>query len=170
MSTTTASPSPTPWRASTAALALLGSIVLVAVVAAVGGLATAEGVRSWYPTLDKPPWTPPNAAFGPIWTTLYLAMAVAAWDVARRTGGRAPLALGLYAAQLALNLLWSPVFFAWQLTGPALLVITAMWALIAGCIATFWRHSRLAAALMVPYLAWVSVAWSLNAWIWWFNP
>ncbi len=148
---------------------LAGSLALCFAVAAIGGLATAAGVAEWYPTLDKPPWTPPNAAFGPIWTVLYAAMAVAVWDVARRGWRDARSALALYLVQLGLNLLWSPVFFAWHRLGLALAVITALWVAIAACIALFWRHSRLAAALMVPYLGWVSVAWSLNAWIWWFE-
>lgn len=156
---------PTPPRRI---LWLVASLALCFAVAAVGGLATAAGVAEWYPTLDKPPWTPPNAAFGPIWTVLYAAMAVAAWDVARRGAREARPALALYLLQLGLNLLWSPVFFAWHLLGPALGVITALWVAIAACIVGFWRHSRLAAALMVPVLGWVTVAWSLNAWIWWF--
>jgi translocator protein len=149
---------------------LIGSLALCFAVAFTGGLATAEGVREWYPTLDKPPWTPPDAAFGPIWTFLYAAMAVAAWDVARRAPRAGRPALALFLVQLALNALWSPVFFAWQETGLALAVISALWAAILACLVAFWRHSRLAAALMVPYLAWVSAAWTLNAWIWWFNP
>ena len=145
--------------------AVLAALLLASFVAAgAGGLATAEGVRAWYPTLDKPPWTPPNWAFGPIWTFLYTAMAVAAWDVARKAE-RPARALAPYGVQLVLNLLWSPVFFAWQLPWPALAVITALWLAIAACIASFAPISRVAAGLMVPYIAWVSVAWSLNLWI-----
>ena len=154
-------------RAVPSAALLVGFLVLCFGVAAVGGLATAQGVSEWYPTLDKPPWTPPNAAFGPIWTVLYALMAVAAWDVRRR--GPAPGALAWFGVQLALNLLWSPVFFAWQLTGPALVVISLLWLAIVGTMRAFWPHSRLAAGLLVPYLVWISIAWSLNAWIWWFN-
>lgn len=154
----------------TSGLLLAGGLVLSFAVAGVGGLATAEGVAEWYPTLDKPPWTPPNAAFGPIWTVLYAAMAVAAWDVARRGGREARTALGLYGAQLGVNLLWSPVFFAWQATGLALGIVIGLWGLIAACIVAFKPWSTLAAGLMVPYLLWVTVATSLNAWVWWFNP
>ena len=148
---------------------LVGLLVACFAVAAVGGLSTAEGVRVWYPTLDKPPWTPPNWAFGPIWTTLYASMAVAAWDVVRRDPRAARAPMALFAVQLLLNTLWSPVFFAWHQTGAALGIITGMWAAIAGCIVVFWPISRPAAGLMVPYLLWVSIAWSLNGWIWWFN-
>ena len=158
-----------PLSRSTSVATLLGLIAASAVVAALGGLATASGLDGWYGTLDKPPWTPPRWAFGPIWTTLYLAMAVAAWDVLRRDPARARPAMALYATQLLLNLAWSPVFFAWHRTGAALAVLSALWVAIAGCIALFWPRSRVGAGLMAPYLAWVSVAWTLNAWIWWFG-
>ena len=151
--------------------AALGALLLLCFgVAAVGGLSTAEGVREWYPALDKPPWTPPNWAFGPIWTFLYTAMGVAAWDILRRGPRAGRNALMLFGVQLTLNLLWSPLFFGAQLTGLALLTMTALWLAIFACIPVFARHSRLSAALMVPYLAWVSVAWSLNAWIAALNP
>lgn len=146
---------------------LVGFLVLCFGVAAVGGLSTAEGVREWYPALDKPPWTPPNWAFGPIWTTLYTLMAVAAWDVARRGDAGRPLAW--FFAQLGLNALWSPVFFAWQQPGPALVVITALWLAIVATMVAFWPKSRVASFLLAPYLLWVTIAWSLNAWIWAFN-
>ncbi|MBX2800122.1 MAG: tryptophan-rich sensory protein [Myxococcales bacterium] len=158
----------TPLRTLPSIALLFGLFVLCFAVAAVGGLSTAQGVADWYPALDKPPWTPPNAAFGPVWTVLYTLMAVAGWDVLRRRDRPAP-AMAWFGAQLALNALWSPLFFAWQRTGLALLVITALWAAIAGTIAVFWSRSRLAAGLLVPYLVWVSIAWSLNAWIWWFD-
>lgn len=151
-------------------LVLGGWLLICFGVAGIGGLATAEGVRSWYPGLDTPPWTPPNAAFGPIWTILYAAMAVAAWDITRRPEAPRARLLGAFGAQLALNLAWSPIFFAWHLTGLALVVLTVLWGAVALCIAWFWPHSRLAAGLLVPYLAWLTVAWSLNAWVWWFNP
>jgi tryptophan-rich sensory protein len=150
-------------------LLLVGLVVLCFGVAGIGGVATAEGVRSWYPSLDKPPWTPPNGAFGPVWTVLYLSMAVAIWDVVRRDPRGARVPATAFGAQLALNALWSPVFFAWQQTLLALGLITGMWVAIAVCIGAYWPRSRPAALLMVPYLAWVSVAWSLNAWIYWFN-
>ena len=125
-----------------------------------------EGVRSWYPTLDKPPWTPPNAAFGPIWSFLYTAMAVGAWDAARAQPHRARTVYGLFAVQLLLNAAWSPLFFAWHLTGTALLVMSALWFVLLTCVEVFRHRSRLAAALYLPYVAWITLAWSLNAWVW----
>ncbi|MEN0061079.1 MAG: TspO/MBR family protein [Myxococcota bacterium] len=153
-------------RARSIAL-LVGLLVLCFAVAAIGGVSTAEGIREWYPTLDKPPWTPPNWAFGPIWTTLYTLMAVSAWLIARTENPGS--ALGFWGLQLAFNAAWSPIFFAWQQTGLALVVITALWAAIVATIVTFRSRSGLAAALLAPYLAWVTLAWTLNAWIWWFN-
>jgi tryptophan-rich sensory protein len=155
-------------RATSSAL-LVSLVALCIVVAAIGGLSTADGVLSWYPALDKPPWTPPNSAFGPIWTWLYLTMGVAAWDAARRDRAYALRVLGVFAVQLTLNGIWSPVFFSlnWLLT--ALVIISLLWVSLIVCIGVFARRSLLAAGLFVPYLAWISVAWSLNAWIWWFN-
>lgn len=145
----------------------VGFLVLCFGVAAIGGVSTAQGIAEWYPTLDKPPWTPPNWAFGPVWTTLYTLMAVAGWNVARRGNAAGPMTW--FGIQLALNALWSPVFFAWQQTGPALLVITLLWGAIVATIAAFGLRSRLSAILLVPYVIWVSLAWTLNAWIWWYN-
>jgi tryptophan-rich sensory protein len=148
------------------ALALL---LAVTVSAALGGLATSAGVQTWYTALDRPPWNPPNWVFGPIWTTLYLAMTVAAWDIARGRWAQVRVPMTLYATQLALNTLWSPMFFAWQQVGLALIVMTILWATILACILAFRPYSKMSAMLMVPYLVWVSIAWSLNAWIYWYN-
>ena len=145
-----------------------GLLLLVFVVAGLGGLATADGVAQWYPSLNKPPWTPPNWAFGPVWTLLYTAMAVAMWDVARRAP-RDGIAWGIWSGQLLLNLIWSPIFFWLRDAWLGLVVIGLLWLAIAGCIGVFWGRSRVAAALLVPYLLWVSIAASLNAWVAWFN-
>ncbi len=155
-------------RPASAAL-LVGSIVVCFGAAALGGLATASGVQSWYPSLDRPPWTPPGWVFGPVWTVLYTLMAVAAWDVARRGLRPARSALALFGVQLALNTLWSPVFFALHWLWTALFVLSALWVAVALCIRAFWRHSRVAALLLAPYLTWLTIAWTLNAWIAWFN-
>jgi benzodiazapine receptor len=140
------------------------SLVAVAVVAGVGGLATSTGVDSWYRTIDKPPWNPPDGVFGPVWTALYVAMAVAAWLVAREgVDLRAVrMALGAYGVQLALNLAWTLVFFGLESPVGGLLVIVALLAAIVATTVLFARVSRPAAWLMVPYLAWVAFATSLN--------
>jgi len=150
-----------------ALLVLLGAS---AIVAALGGLATAGNVNGWYATADKAPWTPANWVFGPVWTILYIAMAVAAWLVWRRgaAGGRA--ALTAYAVQLALNLLWSPAFFALfpALGTPALwagfVIIAALAFAVAFAVLRFGPISRPAGLLMLPYLSWTVFAASLNLW------
>lgn len=151
-------------------LGLAGWVVLCLGVAAVSGLATVEGTRGWYPTIAKPTWTPPSWLFGPVWTVLYAAMGVAAWRV-WRIGGFRPVrtALGLFLAQLAVNGLWSPVFFAWHRLGLAVIVIGLLWLGIVATIVAFRRHDRVAALLLAPYLAWVSFASALTIAIWRLN-
>lgn len=151
-------------------LVLMLFIAICLGVSAVGAWATAGSVATWYPTLHKPSWNPPAWVFGPVWTALYLTMAVAAWLVWRRAGWRgAPGALGLFAVQLGLNLAWSPLFFGLRSPGAALLDIWALWLAIAATLVAFFRIERIAAALLVPYWLWVSFATALNAAIWTLN-
>lgn len=148
---------------------LVSLLLLCLAVAGIGGASTAAGVREWYPTLDKPPWTPPSWVFGPVWTVLYTTMAVATWDVVRRAPHQAQGLLALFGVQLLLNATWSPIFFAARLPGAALLIIAGLWIAVAGCVVRYAPISRAAAAGMGLYLAWVTLAASLNAWIAWFN-
>ena len=148
-------------------LALGGFVTLTAAVAVVGSLVTRSSVETWYPTLAKPPFTPPNWVFAPAWTMLYVAMALAAWLVWRK--GRAGGALALWGVQLALNLLWSILFFGLQLPGIAFAEIVALWGAIAATITAFFLKSAAAGWLLVPYLAWVSYAALLNGSIWLMN-
>ena len=136
---------------------LVGLLVASFAVAALGGIATAGNVDGWYASADKPPFNPPNWLFAPVWTTLYAAMAVAAWLVWRRGGD-----LRTWWVQLALNLAWTPVFFAGQWLWPALVVIIALDVAVAVTTVAFWRVSRPAGLLFVPYLAWVLFATALN--------
>jgi benzodiazapine receptor len=143
---------------------LLGLVVLVAAcmtVAALGGVVTASSVKTWYPTLVKPSWNPPSWVFGPVWTALYLMMATAAWLVWRTGNATRPMAV--FALQLAINLSWSGVFFGLRRPDLALIDIAFLWVAIAATVFVFRRRSRLAAALLVPYLLWVSFATALNA-------
>jgi len=143
------------------------SVALVLTVASLGGAASASGLREWYDDLDKAPWNPPGWVFGPAWTALYILMAVAAWLVAR-TGldqRSVQVALALYLAQLALNLGWSLLFFGVRSPGWALVDIVVLDVLVAATIVAFWRVDTTAAWLLVPYLAWILFATSLNAWI-----
>ncbi len=124
----------------------------------------------WYAQLNKPAWNPPAWVFGPVWTALYVMMAVAAWLVWKRGGfvaQRRPLAL--FLAQLMLNASWTPLFFGLHWSGVAFAEIILLWLAIAWTIAAFWRVNRVAAGLLVPYLAWVSFAAVLNGALWRLN-
>lgn len=149
---------------------LIFSLVIVYSAAAIGGLATASSVDLWYLELQKPSWNPPGWVFGPVWTALYAMMALAAWMVWRVNGWRsASGALSLFAGQLLLNSLWSLLFFGWQRPDLALVEIGLLWLSIFATMIAFWRHSRAASLLLVPYLAWVSFASVLNYAIWSLN-
>jgi tryptophan-rich sensory protein len=151
--------------------ALAAALALCLGTEAVGGLLTAASVRDWYPALRKPPWTPPAGVFAPVWTLLFVLMAVSAWMVWSRAGLRAARrGLALFLAQLALNAGWSALFFALRRPDLALVEIIVLWVAIAATLVSFARISRPAAALLVPYLLWVTYATALNAAIWWMNP
>lgn len=143
---------------------LVGLLAVNAVVAAGGGLASASGVDGWYAAADKPAWTPPDWVFGPVWTVLYVLMAVAAWLLWRRHGARAArTALVLYGVQLALNAAWTPVFFGAQQLGAGLAIILALEVALVATVVAFHRLSPAVAWLLGPYLAWVLYATTLNA-------
>ena len=149
-------------------LGLLGWLSAAFVAGAVGAIASVDAA-SFYAQLSKPSWAPPAGVFGPVWSVLYGLMGVAAWLVWRSPGHKR-VALALFGAQLAANALWSWLFFAWHrgaLAGAEVLVLLA---LIMAMIVTFWQSSRLAAALMVPYLLWVSFASVLTWAVWQSNP
>lgn len=151
-------------------LGLLAFIAICFGVSALGGLVTASSVGDWYVGLQKPTFNPPNWLFAPVWSVLYLLMAIAGWRVWRRAGwARSRPALIAFAVQLALNLAWSAVFFGLQSPGGALVVIVL---LLAGIVVTarlFWPLDRLAGLLFLPYLAWVGFATILNLAIWHLN-
>jgi translocator protein len=152
------------------ALALLGWLSLCYLAAAIGAVASVNA-PAFYGELVQPSWAPPAWLFGPVWTALYTLMAIAAWLVWRAAPlAETRVALGLFLVQLAVNALWSWLFFAWQLGGWAFAEVLLLWVLIAATIAAFWRFSRVAAILLVPYLGWVSFAAALNFWLWRANP
>jgi len=138
--------------------------------AAVGGLASVQA-GSFYLDLLRPPWAPPAWLFGPVWSVLYVLMGVAAWLVWRE-GWRIEVrrALALFVAQLVTNALWTWLFFAWRLGGLAFAEVLLLWVMIAATIYFFARINKLAAALLAPYLAWVSFAAALNFTLWQRNP
>jgi tryptophan-rich sensory protein len=151
--------------------ALTAAVLLPLAVGALGGLATATSVRTWYPTLVRPSFAPPSWLFGPVWTTLYIMMGVASWLVWREGFARPEVrgALVLYAVQLAFNLAWSWLFFGLRQPLVALVDIVILLALVALTVGRFAPVSRTAAGLLLPYLAWVGFATALNAGFWWLN-
>ncbi len=143
---------------------LITAIVGTELVGAASAFAAGGDFRQFFEGLRKPPLTPPASVFGPAWVTLYLLMAVAAWLVWRQgLDRRSALALGLFSTQLLLNALWSIVFFGTHRTGWALAEIALLWLTVLATIVAFWRVRPQAAALLLPYLVWVSFAVYLNA-------
>ena len=138
------------------------SLILFLVLAVGGGLAIGylSAPGEWYAQLTKPAFNPPGWIFGPVWTVLYVLIAIAGWRVFERNRDGWPMKL--WWAQLVLNFLWSPVFFAAHQTGLALAVILLLLAAILAFIATAWRQDRVAAWLFVPYAVWVAFASVLN--------
>jgi tryptophan-rich sensory protein len=151
-------------------LALTFFIGLTLVVGWLGSLATLPAIPGWYAQLAKPSFTPPNWVFGPVWTTLYVMMAVAAWLVWRSGHVERWRALTAWGVQLALNLAWSLLFFGLKQIGLALVDLAALLLAIA---TTIWLCGRIAPPagwLLVPYIAWVGYAGALNLAIWRLNP
>jgi len=151
-------------------LGLVGWLALAFLTAGIGSIASVQAPQ-FYGQLTQPGWAPPPSVFGPVWTTLFAMMGVAAWLAWRQPPS--PLrgqALALFALQLVLNALWSWLFFQWHLGGWALLDIAALWLAVAATLVAFWRLRPLAGALLLPYLAWISFAAALNFTLWRMNP
>lgn len=145
------------------ALGLVGWIILSFTAAGVGSSFTVPQIDTWYAGLEKPSFNPPNWIFGPVWSTLYLMMAVAVWLIWKNEGWtNAPHSLGMWCFQLLLNTTWSVLFFGLENPMLAAFEIVVLWISILITIVAFWRHDRLAALLMLPYLLWVSFATMLN--------
>lgn len=136
------------------------------------GAAAATGAMfqpgDWYRSLNKPSWTPPDWLFPVAWTVLYLCMSVAAARVAML--GNAGQALALWSVQIALNALWTPVFFGLRRLGAGLVIIFLLWLAVAATMLAFWQVDWIAGALFAPYLLWVSIAGALNRSVWVRNP
>lgn len=157
-----------PRGAGVSAVVLVAFLVACIGGGAASGLATPPG--DWYASLAKPAWTPPGWLFGPVWTLLYAAMGVSAWLLwRRRSQPGARRALACFTAQLALNFAWSPVFFGLHRLGLAAVIIVTLLSMIVATVAASRRVSRVAALLLVPYVAWVAFASSLNIAIWLLN-
>lgn len=149
----------------------LAAVLLPLLVGGLGSLATMGGVRTWYPTLARPSFAPPDWVFGPVWTALYLMMGVSSWLVWRAGADRPEVrsALALYLIQLGLNLAWSWLFFGLHRPGLALVEIVLLLAAILWTMLRFAPISTVAAGLLAPYAAWVLFAAVLNAGFWWLN-
>jgi benzodiazapine receptor len=151
------------------AVALAAFMGLCLIVAGIGGAATVSSVNSWYPYLHKPPFNPPNWVFGPVWTVLYILMAVAAWRVWRRQAPGRSAALALWGVQLTLNLGWSLIFFGLHAPALALVELALLLAAVAASTIAFARQDLAAAGLLVPYFCWGAFAFVLNFEIWRLN-
>lgn len=151
-------------------LGLIGWIVVCFIASALGAIASVQS-SAFYSQLSQPAWAPPSWVFGPVWTILYLMMAVSAWLVWKSGGFRQNrVALSFFLVQLTFNTLWSWLFFAWHLGSLAFVDITFLWVFIVVTIIYFWRANPIAGALLIPYLLWVSFAAALNYSIWQLNP
>ena len=149
------------------ALALVGWLALTFCAAATGAMVSTSG---WYATLVKPSWNPPGWLFGPVWTVLYIMMAVAAWLVWLRGGWKAQRnALSFYMAQWALNMLWTPLFFGFQYPGLAFAEVIVLALAVLATLISFWKVRTLAGVLLIPYMLWVGFAATLNFTIWRLN-
>lgn len=159
-----------PRPVSTQAWGLAASFALCFAVAALGGAASIQA-GDFYAGLQRPDWAPPGWLFGPVWTTLYALMAVAAWWVWRND--RSALmrrSLALFVVQLLVNALWSWLFFVGHLGGWAFLDTLVLAVLVSATLFSFWRMRPLAGALLLPYLLWVCFAAALNFSVWKLNP
>jgi len=151
-------------------IGLIVFVVLCFTAAWLGSSVTTPKIGSWYASLTKPSFNPPNWIFGPVWSALYLSMAVAAWLVWRQKGWNdAKGPLSLFGIQLGLNIGWSWIFFGMENPAFAFVEILLLWAVITATMLAFWRRSLFAGMLFVPYIAWVTFAAVLNCAIWHLN-
>ena len=149
---------------------LIGWLLLSFIAAATGAVASVQAA-AFYHQLAQPSWAPPSSVFGPVWSVLYVLMGFAAWLVWREGGWRRQRGvLTLFVIQLALNALWSWLFFGWHRGALAFADIVLLWLLIVATLVGFWRVRPLAGALLLPYMFWVSFAAALNFAVWHLNP
>ena len=147
------------------------SLLACFAAAGIGSLFTFKAIPGWYARLKKPRYTPPNWAFGPMWTVLYILMGISVFLVWRQglADSGVLLAFSLFWIQLAVNALWSIIFFGLKSKGGGLLVILALWLLILATLVASFRVSAWAGGLLIPYLLWVSIATYLNGGVWRLN-
>lgn len=148
------------------------ALIVCLLVGYSASVVTRPSVESWYPTLIKPIFNPPNWIFMPMWTLLYILMAVAAglvWDKIKEQNEEVKKALAFFLIQLTLNAIWSYLFFGLKNPMLALIEIALLWLMIYETYIKFVKINKIAGYLLIPYLAWVSFAVILNASIWWLN-
>lgn len=149
---------------------LIGWLALSFVASGIGAVASVRA-QTFYGQLAQPAWAPPSSVFGPMWTVLYALMGIAAWLVWRTGGLRAQrTALTLFVVQLAVNAIWSWLFFAWHRGALAFVDIVVLVLLVVATLVCFWRVRPLAGALLIPYLLWICFASALNYSVWQLNP
>nr|WP_319374022.1 TspO/MBR family protein [uncultured Methanobacterium sp.] len=153
-------------------LKLAGSFLIVIIFAAIGSLATFSQIPTWYATLIRPEWAPPNWVFPVVWTTLYILMALALFLVWKKGLETKPakVAVAVFLVQLALNALWSVVFFGLHSIVGGLGLIVMLWVLILANIIVFYRISKWAGIFLIPYIIWVTIASYLNYTVYILNP
>ena len=150
---------------------LVAAILICQAAGIIGSVFTAPNIQTWYASVEKPPFNPPNWLFAPVWTVLFLLMGISlylVWDKGVKNG-KVRIALSVFAAQLVLNVVWSVLFFGLQSPLYAFVEIMILWIAIAFTIFTFYRISKRAGLILVPYLLWVSFAMVLNYYIWVLN-
>lgn len=148
------------------------ALVVCLTVGYSASMVTRPSVAEWFPTIEKPFFNPPNWVFMPVWTLLYILMAIAAglvWDKVKEQNEAVKKALGFFLIQLTLNAIWSYLFFGLKNPMLALIEIVLLWLMIYETYLKFTKINKTAAYLLIPYLAWVSFATVLNASIWWLN-
>jgi len=153
-------------------LKLIFSILICQAAGIIGSFFTTSSISSWYSTINKPSFNPPNWIFGPVWITLYIMMGISlflVWQKGDLHGVSVKKALIFFGIQLALNSLWSIIFFGLHSPMAAFLEIVVLWVFILLTILEFWKISPLAGWLLVPYLFWVTFASILNFSIWRLN-
>lgn len=150
---------------------LICSVFVCLLTGFLGSFLTMDSISTWYADLSKPSFTPPDWAFGVVWPILYVMMGISAFLIWNKGIGskQARVALGLFILQLILNSLWTPIFFGLNMMALALVEIVLLWVAILITIFAFWRISKTAAYLLIPYILWVSFAIVLNAALWYLN-
>jgi tryptophan-rich sensory protein len=138
------------------------SILLPLIIGGISGYYTAANIQSWYVTLIKPSFNPPNYLFGPVWTSLYIIMGISFYMIWSSTKSNKNKLIGIYLFQLVLNFLWSFIFFKYHAIGIAAIEIVVLWLSILTMIMMFYKNNKWAAFINIPYLLWVSFASVLN--------